>query len=140
MEPYQQLMTCKFCVVVPGGSIIQVNWDTSWTDEVDFTCKNFICEVGACCSTALINCSAFTDCWLLQAYLLQKSLLQLQVYLVNRLLGLFGYGCRKDIMDWSQYLCSPSKWPSVFPIRSVSLTFGFWMLPQKRRWRAEKQQ
>ncbi|CAM6039290.1 unnamed protein product [Sphagnum compactum] len=26
---------------------------------------------------------------------------------------------RKDIMDWSQYLCSPSKWPSVFPIRSV---------------------
>ncbi|CAK9206240.1 unnamed protein product [Sphagnum troendelagicum] len=26
---------------------------------------------------------------------------------------------RKDIIDWSQYLCSPSKWPSVLPIRSV---------------------
>jgi hypothetical protein len=53
------------------------------------------------------------------AFLLLKNLLQLQVYLLNRLLGLFMYGCRKDFIDWSEYLYAQSKWPSVFPIHSI---------------------
>ncbi len=56
------------------------------------------------------------------ALLLWKNLLQLQVYLLNRLLGLFMYGCRKDFIDWSEYLYAQSKWPSVFPIHSVRLS------------------
>ncbi len=74
----------------------------------------------ACCTSSIVLLVLTVGSYM--AFLLWKNLLQLQVYLLNRLLGLFMYGCRKDFIDWSEYLCAQSKWPSVFPIRSVRLS------------------